>query len=77
MQQKEYSDYLTWNGPSEILIKQPKKLEEKVLPNFFRHRHLSSFIRQLNMYKFSKVIKLVKERNYMYFKNEHFRRGDM
>jgi hypothetical protein len=23
------------------------------------------------------VVKLTKERNYMYFKNEHFRRGEM
>jgi hypothetical protein len=48
-----------------------------VLSHFFRHRRLSSFIRQLNMYRFSKVIKLVKEKNYMYFKNEHFRRGQV
>ena len=29
------------------------------------------------MYKFTKVIKLMKEKNYMYFKNEHFKRGEM
>lgn len=29
------------------------------------------------MYKFNKVVKMVKEKNYMYFKNEHFRRGCM
>ena len=43
-----------------MVIKSPKKFEEKVLPYFFRHRHMASFIRQLNMYKFSKVVKLVK-----------------
>jgi len=77
MKRKEYQEYMTWNGDDEILIKQPKKLEDKVLPHFFRHKHLSSFIRQLNMYKFSKVIKLVKERNYMYFRNDHFHRNNM
>ena len=43
-----------------ILIKSPKKLEDKVLPHFFRHKHLSSFVRQLNMYGFSKANKLTK-----------------
>jgi hypothetical protein len=60
-----------------VVIKSGKKLEEKVLPHYFRHKHLSSFIRQLNMYKFSKVNKLAKEKNHMYFKNDHFRRGCM
>jgi hypothetical protein len=41
-----------------VLIKSGKKLEEKVLPHFFRHKHLSSFIRQLNMYKFFKINKV-------------------
>lgn len=59
-QQKQYSDYLTWFSDNEILIKNGKKLEDKVLPHFFRHRHISSFIRQLNMYKFSKVNKVTK-----------------
>lgn len=52
-------------------------MEERVLPNYFRHKHISSFIRQLNMYRFSKVCKPTKERNAMYFKNDLFLRGNM
>ena len=59
MQDKDNNDYITWaNDGTEILIKNPKKLEQKVLHNFFRHKHISSFIRQLNMYKFNKVNKI-------------------
>ena len=56
------------------MIKNPKKMEEKVLPHFFRHKHISSFVRQLNMYSFNKVHKVPKERNHTYFKNEHFQK---
>lgn len=77
MQSKEYEEFMCWFGDNEILIKNGKKLEDKVLPHFFRHRHLSSFIRQLNMYKFGKVNKLTKEKHFMYFRNEHFKRNQM
>ena len=60
MQRPEYNDYISWNGDSEIVIRNVKKLEDKVLPNFFRHKRTSSFVRQLNMYKFNKVTKLIK-----------------
>lgn len=60
-----------------MLIKSPKKVEDKVLPHYFRHRRLSSFIRQMNMYGFTKVNKLVKEKAYLYFKNDDFIEGDM
>ena len=33
----------------------PSKLATDVLGNFFKHKNLTSFIRQLNMYDFSKV----------------------
>jgi hypothetical protein len=77
MQSKEYSEFICWHGDTEVMIKSGKKLEDKVLPHFFRHKHLSSFIRQLNMYKFNKVNKLTKEKNSMYFRNEFFKRGMM
>ena len=71
----QYKDYITWAvDGTEIQIKSPKKLEEKVIPHFFRHRNLASFIRQLNMYQFSKVNKITKERSHMYFKNEYFQK---
>ena len=77
-QDKDNKDYIAWaNDGTEILIKSSHKLEEKVLHNFFRHKHISSFIRQLNMYKFNKVNKISRERNHMYFKNDHFKRGNL
>ena len=76
-QRKEYENYLCWSaGGTEILIKSPCKLEEKVLPQYFRHRKLSSFIRQMNMYGFTKVNKLSKDKAHIYFKNENFLLND-
>lgn len=59
------------------MIKDQKKLEKLVLPLFFRHNKIESFIRQLNMYRFSKVNKMEKDRNHLYFKNEFFKKGNM
>ena len=38
-----------------FLIKQPEVFAETVLPQYFRHSKLSSFVRQLNSYSFNKL----------------------
>ena len=38
----------------EFAIKEIDEFQEHILPKFFRHRNINSFIRQLNMYGFHK-----------------------
>ena len=63
-QKPQFSSYICWtNDGTEVLIKNAKKIEAKVLPYFYRHKKFSSFIRQMNMYNFSRVSKISKQRN--------------
>ena len=52
----EYSQYISWskNGHSFIIFDQ-NLFSQFVLPNFFKHSHFTSFVRQLNMYGFRKL----------------------
>ena len=52
-------------------------MEDIILPTYFRHKKIESFIRQLNMYRFGKVNKISKEKKHMFFKNELFRKGNL
>ena len=38
----------------EFAIKEIDEFQDHILPKFFRHRNINSFIRQLNMYGFHK-----------------------
>ena len=50
---KAYEKYISWNKEGKIIIiKDEKKFSEIVLPNCFSHNNFSSFVRQLNLYKF-------------------------
>lgn len=55
IQNEEFSKVIFW-GPNgkDFVIKDVNKFEEIVLPRYFRHQKINSFIRQLNMYGFHK-----------------------
>lgn len=50
-----YSHAITWNKQGDaVIIVNEKKLASEVLPHYFKHSNIASFIRQLNMYGFHK-----------------------
>ncbi|CEF62030.1 Heat shock factor (HSF)-type, DNA-binding domain and Winged helix-turn-helix DNA-binding domain-containing protein [Strongyloides ratti] len=60
----EYNRIIGWseNG-SSFLVKEPYIMYKKILPLYFKHSNLNSFIRQLNMYGFKKIIDIEKTGN--------------
>ncbi|KAF9764033.1 Transcription factor prr1 [Nosema granulosis] len=78
----EYTRYITWSDDGKsFLILDPQEFSENVLTNFFRHKNVSSFIRQLNKYDFHKVksTSAVLEKygpQVLEFKNVYFEQGN-
>lgn len=67
-------EYIAWqpNGTA-FLIKQPlESFCNVVLPKYFKHNNLQSFIRQLNMYDFTKTSH---DSNHREFTHTLFRKG--
>ena len=55
LQDQAFTDIVDWNMEgTAIMIKEPFKFAQIVLPIYFKHNKLTSFIRQLNMYDFRK-----------------------
>jgi len=54
-QMDEYNKITYWSPSGcEFIIKDINKFQQLVLPKYFRHNKINSFIRQLNMYGFHK-----------------------
>eukprot|EP00613_Pedinella_sp_CCMP2098_P052960 CAMPEP_0171887594 /NCGR_PEP_ID=MMETSP0992-20121227/42546_1 /TAXON_ID=483369 /ORGANISM="non described non described, Strain CCMP2098" /LENGTH=107 /DNA_ID=CAMNT_0012514387 /DNA_START=138 /DNA_END=457 /DNA_ORIENTATION=- len=54
-----------------LVVHDEKKLEELVLPQYFRHGNYRSFVRQLNLYEFKKDA----NRTLIIYRHPHFLRG--
>mmetsp|Transcript_37801 Transcript_37801/g.58544 ORF Transcript_37801/g.58544 Transcript_37801/m.58544 type:complete len:200 (+) Transcript_37801:1-600(+) len=49
-------DSVTWtNNGESFAITNPEKFQKQVLPRYFKHANISSFVRQLNTYGFKKA----------------------
>jgi len=55
LEDDKYSDIISWNNEgTAVVIKNPTDFAQTILPTYFKHNNLNSFIRQLNMYDFHK-----------------------
>uniref|UniRef100_A0A667I0C0 HSF-type DNA-binding domain-containing protein n=1 Tax=Lynx canadensis TaxID=61383 RepID=A0A667I0C0_LYNCA len=51
------NEFFTWsqNGQSFLVLDEQRFVKE-ILPKYFKHNNMASFVRQLNMYGFCKVL---------------------
>lgn len=77
---------ISWADDGEtFVVKDPDRFEQEVIPKFFKHRKFSSFVRQLNFYKFRKIKNSdtiiidpkvqAETANWWKFRHEYFRKG--
>mmetsp|Transcript_16795 Transcript_16795/g.14697 ORF Transcript_16795/g.14697 Transcript_16795/m.14697 type:complete len:124 (-) Transcript_16795:1329-1700(-) len=68
----EYQNVISWNEDGDgFIIKDARRLEDTILPAFFKHKNFHSFVRQLNNYDFHKI---KQDDNSSEFKHDQFRR---
>jgi hypothetical protein len=55
LEERKFPEVIDWNPEgTALVIKKPAEFCQKVLPAYFKHNNLTSFVRQLNMYNFHK-----------------------
>jgi len=55
LDERRFPEVIDWNSEgTALVIKNPTEFCQKVLPTYFKHNNLTSFVRQLNMYNFHK-----------------------
>ncbi|XP_011691725.1 PREDICTED: heat shock factor protein 1-like isoform X2 [Wasmannia auropunctata] len=79
LQKPEYNDWISWSPNGDSLIVKNQEVFTKKLSNYFKHRKMPSFVRQLNMYGFHKKVSpemggLKCDKDEMEFANPYFRR---
>ncbi|CAM9801624.1 unnamed protein product [Ectocarpus sp. 6 AP-2014] len=69
-----WSDLCGWGeGGNTVVIRKQVEFAQRILPLFFNHSNLQSFVRQLNMYNFRKVMQ---DPSSGEFKHDLFRKGN-
>ena len=71
---KDKDDLIHWNEDAIIIITDPFKFSNKILPKICKHDNYSSFNRQLNIYGFHKINNIKNSKSEQ-FKNENFTRN--
>jgi hypothetical protein len=67
-----HSDIISWQPDgASFLIKKVNDFSDFVLPRYFKHNNIQSFVRQLNMYSFSKTRH---DSNFREFKHSMFQK---
>ncbi|XP_066019460.1 LOW QUALITY PROTEIN: heat shock factor protein 4-like [Pocillopora verrucosa] len=53
----QYEEHISWNkNGSGFLVHDQATFAREIIPKYFKHNNFASFVRQLNMYGFRKVI---------------------
>ncbi|GAB1599013.1 heat shock factor protein-like isoform X2 [Argonauta hians] len=81
VEDRAYDDLISWgmNGNS-FHVHDQVRFAKEILPLYFKHNNIASFIRQLNMYGFRKVINLEQgslktEKDNLQFQHNYFVKG--
>lgn len=81
VEDRTYDDLISWgmNGRS-FHVHDQVRFAKEILPLYFKHNNIASFIRQLNMYGFRKVVNLEQgslktEKDDLQFQHNYFVRG--
>ncbi|KAK3750467.1 hypothetical protein QZH41_006261 [Actinostola sp. cb2023] len=57
VEDQQYDMHISWNrSGSGFLVHDQATFSREILPKYFKHNNFASFVRQLNMYGFRKVI---------------------
>lgn len=70
LKNKKNWEIINWNEDgTNVIIFDPIKFTNKILPKYFKHKNYSSFVRQLNIYGFEKINNIYNSKIDQYFNN--------
>ncbi|KAI9223745.1 HSF-type DNA-binding-domain-containing protein, partial [Blastocladiella britannica] len=71
-----HAQFVEWSTSGESFFITDVPAFENILPNHYKHRQFSSFVRQINMYGFTKINRGMKEDKRVFeFAHPAFLRG--